>query len=209
MTGHPGSRPDRCTRAVPTRRADEAGNGERPPPVPAGTATPRPDAAAERGGRGPGQRTRFPRSGPGQAPGRGPEPADAHARSAAARRSAPRGDRGQVALEYIGFVPVLLFVALCGIQLGWVAYVHEQADTAARTAARVEARERGAGVAAGQAAVRSGLAAEVSVASSGDAVTATVRIPIKVIVPGLDLEDATATAVMPDDNPDRDPKGRP
>lgn len=56
-----------------------------------------------------------------------------------------RSDRGQVALEYIGFVPILLFVALCGIQLGWVAYVHEQADSAARTAARVEAQHRGRG----------------------------------------------------------------
>lgn len=61
------------------------------------------------------------------------------------RRRSIRSDRGQVAIEYIGFVPILLFVALCGIQLGWVAYVHEQADTAARTAARVEAQHPGRG----------------------------------------------------------------
>ncbi|MGW4683387.1 TadE/TadG family type IV pilus assembly protein [Streptomyces sp. NPDC004244] len=113
-----------------------------------------------------------------------------------------------MALEYIGFIPILLFVALCGIQLGWVAYVHQQADTAARTAARVEARNPGAGRAAGQAAIRSGLDARVDVGpGGGDAVTATVTITVKSIVPGLSLDPATATAVMPNDDPDRDPKG--
>ncbi|MFJ9793883.1 TadE/TadG family type IV pilus assembly protein [Streptomyces globosus] len=116
-----------------------------------------------------------------------------------------RGDRGQVALEYIGFIPILLFVALCAIQLGWVAYVHEQADTAARTAARAEARERGTGAAAGAAAVRSGLGPRVHVAADADAVTATVTIPITSLVPGLSLEDARATAVMPNDDPEVGP----
>ncbi|MFF4421481.1 TadE/TadG family type IV pilus assembly protein [Streptomyces sp. NPDC001549] len=112
-----------------------------------------------------------------------------------------RSDQGQVALEYIGFVPILLFVALCGIQLGWVGYVHEQADTAARTAARVEAQHRGRGVAAGYAAIREGLPATVHVDSGGDAVTATVTIRINSIIPGLDPEPAKATAIMPNDDP--------
>ncbi|MFF8266382.1 TadE/TadG family type IV pilus assembly protein [Streptomyces sp. NPDC016562] len=112
-----------------------------------------------------------------------------------------RSDRGQVALEYIGFIPILLFVALCGIQLGWIAYVHEQADTAARTAARVEAQHPGRGAAAGRAAIREGLNAEVSVPPGGDAVTATVTIRINSIIPGLDIADAKATAVMPNDDP--------
>ncbi|MEU8433413.1 TadE/TadG family type IV pilus assembly protein [Streptomyces sp. NPDC029216] len=112
-----------------------------------------------------------------------------------------RRDRGQVALEYIGFVPILLFVALCGIQLGWIAYVHEQADTAARTAARVEARKGSGGAAAGQAAVRGGLTAGVQVAKDADAVTVTVTIPINSIVPGLSVDPARATAVMPNDDP--------
>ncbi|MFD6969257.1 TadE/TadG family type IV pilus assembly protein [Streptomyces sp. NPDC059979] len=113
-----------------------------------------------------------------------------------------RSDRGQVALEYIGFVPILLFVALCGIQLGWVAYVHEQADTAARTAARVEARKGSGGKAAGEGAVREGLGATVEVSKNGDAVTATATIKINSIIPGLTIENATATAVMPNDDPD-------
>ncbi|MFB6579888.1 MULTISPECIES: TadE/TadG family type IV pilus assembly protein [unclassified Streptomyces] len=112
-----------------------------------------------------------------------------------------RSDRGQVAIEYIGFVPILLFVALCGIQLGWVGYVHEQADTAARTAARVEARNGEGGVAAGVAAVRAGLDPDVKVSKTADAVTAVATIKIKSIVPGLDLNDAVATAIMPNDDP--------
>ncbi|QEU79036.1 pilus assembly protein [Streptomyces subrutilus] len=111
-------------------------------------------------------------------------------------------DRGQVAIEYLGFVPILLFVALCGIQLGWVAYVHEQADTAARTAARVEARKGSGGAAAGAAAVGSGLGARIDVTKDTDAVTAVARIKINSIVPGLSLEDAVATAVMPNDDPE-------
>ncbi|MEU9146167.1 TadE/TadG family type IV pilus assembly protein [Streptomyces sp. NPDC048349] len=112
-----------------------------------------------------------------------------------------RSDRGQVAIEYIGFVPILLFVALCGIQLGWVAYVHEQADTAARTAARVEARHGSGGKAAGEAAVKASLGARVEVTKDSDAVTAVARIEIKAIVPGLDIPAAVATAVMPNDDP--------
>ncbi|WSK68930.1 pilus assembly protein [Streptomyces sp. NBC_01276] len=118
------------------------------------------------------------------------------------RRRRIRSDRGQVAIEYIGFVPILLFVALCAIQLGWIAYVHEQADTAARTAARVEAQHRGRGEAAGHAAIREGLAATVSVPSGGDAITATVTIPINSIIPGLHIDPARATAVMPNTDPD-------
>ncbi|MFI1284995.1 TadE/TadG family type IV pilus assembly protein [Streptomyces sp. NPDC020858] len=115
-----------------------------------------------------------------------------------------RSDRGQVALEYIGFVPILLFVALCGIQLGWVAYAEEQADTAARTAARVEARNGKGGEAAGRAAISGGLgaSAEFDWAKSADAVSVTVTLTANSIVPGLDAHKASATAVMPNDDPD-------
>ncbi|MFD3547522.1 TadE/TadG family type IV pilus assembly protein [Streptomyces sp. NPDC058655] len=122
------------------------------------------------------------------------------------RKRKRHSDRGQVAIEYIGFVPILLFVALCGIQLGWIAYVHEQADTAARTAARVEARHGSGGEAAGRAAVTSSLDARVVVDTGADAVTAVATIKINSLVPGLDVPDATATAVMPNDDPTL-PKG--
>ncbi|RSS49982.1 pilus assembly protein [Streptomyces sp. WAC07061] len=140
---------------------------------------------------------RTSRLGPGLALGGPPAPGA----GGPAARAGRRDDRGQVALEYIGFVPILLFVALCGIQLGWIAYVHEQADTAARTAARVEARTGSGGAAAGQAAVRGGLTAQVAISKSADAVTATVTIPVNTIVPGLSVEPARATAVMPNDDP--------
>ncbi|MFZ3472561.1 TadE/TadG family type IV pilus assembly protein [Streptomyces sp. 4.24] len=110
-------------------------------------------------------------------------------------------DRGQVALEYIGFIPILLFVALCGIQLGWVAYVHQQAETAARTAARVEARTGGGGKAAGEGAVTGSLKAVVDVTKTADAVTAKATLKVNSIVPGLDFDDATATVTMPNDDP--------
>ncbi|MCX5404946.1 pilus assembly protein [Streptomyces sp. NBC_00335] len=110
-------------------------------------------------------------------------------------------DRGQVALEYIGFLPFLLLVGLGGIQLGWSAYVVQQAETAARTAARVEARERGTGVQAGLAAIRPSLArrADISPGRTGDAITMRVTITIDSIVPGVADRTVTRTAAMPED----------
>ncbi|MEU6311212.1 TadE/TadG family type IV pilus assembly protein [Streptomyces sp. NPDC047014] len=124
------------------------------------------------------------------------------------RRHAPRDprdrDRGQAALEYLGFLPFLLLVALGGIQLGWAGYVVQQAETAARTAARVEAREPGAGEAAGRAAIKENLraGAEIDLSTSGGAVTATVTLSIRSLVPGLGDTPATRSATMPDDDPE-------
>ncbi|NEC52522.1 septum formation initiator, partial [Actinospica acidiphila] len=36
-------------------------------------------------------------------------------------------DRGQVAIEYLGFLPVLLIVAMAAVQLGLIAYTAQQA----------------------------------------------------------------------------------
>ncbi|WP_237527191.1 TadE/TadG family type IV pilus assembly protein, partial [Streptomyces sp. SID2119] len=44
-------------------------------------------------------------------------------------------DRGQVALEYLGFLPLLLLVAMGALQLGLAAYAANQAGTAARAGA--------------------------------------------------------------------------
>ncbi|MGW5851876.1 TadE family protein [Streptomyces sp. NPDC055254] len=118
-------------------------------------------------------------------------------------RSAAASDRGQVALEYLGFLPVLMLVALGAIQLGWAAYVVEQAGTAARTAARVEAREPDAGRAAGLAAIRGDLGSRttIDISKPGDTVRVTVTIRIKSIVPGVGDGRAERTAIMPDDDP--------
>ncbi|MFD9480268.1 TadE/TadG family type IV pilus assembly protein [Streptomyces nojiriensis] len=119
-------------------------------------------------------------------------------------RSSAARDRGQATLEYIGFLPILILVALCGIQLGWTAYVVQQAQTAARTAARVEARKPEAGKAAGLAAIKESLRprATIDFRKPGDTVTATVSIPIKSIVPGVGERSVTRTATMPKDDPE-------
>ncbi|MGI5339758.1 TadE family protein [Streptomyces sp. CA-181903] len=62
-----------------------------------------------------------------------------HARSrAGAARDChrPSGDQGSAAVEFIGFLPVLLLVGLAAIQLGLAAFAAQQAGTGARAAAR-------------------------------------------------------------------------
>ncbi|MER5483749.1 TadE/TadG family type IV pilus assembly protein [Streptomyces sp. NPDC002812] len=113
-------------------------------------------------------------------------------------------DRGQVALEYIGFLPFLLLVGLGGIQLGWTAYVTQQAETAARTAARVEARYPGEGVAAGLEAISPSLVAGADIPPpevNADSITVTVTLTIKSVVPGIGSRPVSRTAVMPNDDP--------
>ena len=65
-----------------------------------------------------------------------------------------RDQRGQVALEFTGFLPLLLLAAVAAIQLGLAGYAAVQAGTAARAAARVAGQEDPgiAPAAAGQAA---------------------------------------------------------
>ncbi|MBI0301417.1 pilus assembly protein, partial [Streptomyces sp. PRKS01-29] len=47
-----------------------------------------------------------------------------------------RGDAGSASIEFLGFLPVLILVALAAVQLGIAAYAAQQAGTAARAAAR-------------------------------------------------------------------------
>ncbi|MER5890273.1 TadE/TadG family type IV pilus assembly protein [Streptomyces sp. NPDC001941] len=54
-------------------------------------------------------------------------------------------DRGQVALEYAGFLPLLLIVAFLAIQLGVAVYAVSQANTAARAGARAATSDYGHG----------------------------------------------------------------
>ncbi|MCX5296187.1 pilus assembly protein [Streptomyces sp. NBC_00193] len=112
-------------------------------------------------------------------------------------------DRGQVALEYIGFLPFLLLVGLGGIQLGWTAYVTQQAETAARTAARVEARHPDEGVAAGLAAISESLreGAVIQPDVTRDSITMTVTLRINSVVPGIASRRVQRIAVMPNDDP--------
>lgn len=119
-------------------------------------------------------------------------------------KRAPREERekGQVAVEYVGVITLLLFVALAAIQLGLAAYAVQQAGTASRAAARaasyreatMDYRE------AGKASMSDWLADQTDIEeqpSAGDEVkvTATVRIPA--ILPILDFGTARRSATMP------------
>lgn len=102
----------------------------------------------------------------------------------------PRRDRGQVAIEYMGFIPLLLLVGLCAIQLGVAAYAANQAGTAARAAARTASLDRPeiSAEEAGQRSISDWLADESSFTRSGggDSVTYTAKVKIPSVIPGME-----------------------
>ncbi|MFI6851946.1 TadE/TadG family type IV pilus assembly protein [Streptomyces sp. NPDC050416] len=111
-------------------------------------------------------------------------------------------DRGQVAIEYLGFLPILLLVAMAAVQLGLIAYTAQQAGTAARAGARSASldgpHERDC-----QAAVSDWLARTTRCPASygGEEVTVTAEITIPSIIPGKgDFGTARKTATMPLDH---------
>ncbi|MFF9848918.1 TadE/TadG family type IV pilus assembly protein [Streptomyces litmocidini] len=128
-----------------------------------------------------------------------------HGHTPAARPHAPhrdgRRDRGQAAIEYLGFLPVLLLVGLAGLQLGIAAYAAQQAGTAARAAARAASSDGEDGPdaqTAANAAVSGWINPRVPppVLGAGEVtVTVTVRIPS--VVPFWDFDPLTKTATMP------------
>lgn len=112
-----------------------------------------------------------------------------------------RRDRGQAALEYLGFLPVLITVAMAAVQLGLIAYTAQQAGTAARAGARsasLNESAQGACTAAVSAWLADGTAC--GTAEGGDEVTVTATIDIPSIVPGWDFEPAVKSATMPKDH---------
>ncbi|MFD7961421.1 TadE/TadG family type IV pilus assembly protein [Streptomyces zaomyceticus] len=108
-------------------------------------------------------------------------------------------DRGQAAIEYLGFLPILLLVGLAGLQLGVAAYAAQQAGSGARAAARAassDAEDRPDAVAAGFAAAD--WATGVDVAAAGGEAVATVTVRIPSVVPfWSDFGDVRKTATMP------------
>ncbi|WP_369391589.1 TadE/TadG family type IV pilus assembly protein [Streptomyces sp. CG1] len=107
-------------------------------------------------------------------------------------------DAGQVAIEYLGFIPVLLIVGMAGIQIGAVAYAAEQAGTAARAGARAASLRQDAQQACAGA-VSGALTVTCGETGGGDgSVTVTARVKIPKIV--WDFGDATKSATMPLDH---------
>jgi Flp pilus assembly protein TadG len=111
-------------------------------------------------------------------------------------------DRGQVALEYLGFLPILLLVAMAAVQLGLIAYTAQQAGTAARTGAR-SASLRDDYAQDCRNAVSGFLAdgTNCQAAYGGDDVTVSATVHIPSVFPGYDgFGDAHKTATMPLDH---------
>jgi Flp pilus assembly protein TadG len=114
-------------------------------------------------------------------------------------------DRGSASLEFLGVLPILLLVALAGIQLGLAAYAASEAGTAARAAARAEAKYKAGvnGQKAGMAAVSGWLqgGTTISAPTAGDAPdsvkeTATIEIPS--VIPGITIfGPVSRSATMP------------
>ncbi|MFF8839759.1 TadE/TadG family type IV pilus assembly protein [Streptomyces sp. NPDC015130] len=108
-------------------------------------------------------------------------------------------DRGQTAIEYLGFLPVLLIVGLAGLQLGIVAYAAQQAGTGARAAARAAGADdedvSANPEAVGYAAMSGWIASRATVDEDGG--VATVRVTIPSVVPFWSFEPVEKTATMP------------
>ncbi|MFE0252020.1 TadE/TadG family type IV pilus assembly protein [Streptomyces sp. NPDC059010] len=110
-----------------------------------------------------------------------------------------RRDRGQVAIEYLGFIPVLILVAMAGVQIGLIAYTAQQAGTAARAGARAASLDGSAQDGCVNA-VSDWLSVTCDPVEGGDEVTVTATVEIPSIVPGWNFDPAQKTATMPLDH---------
>ncbi|MET8075279.1 TadE/TadG family type IV pilus assembly protein [Streptomyces sp. NPDC005303] len=108
-------------------------------------------------------------------------------------------DRGQVALEYLGFIPILILVAMAGVQIGLIAYTAQQAGTAARAGARSASLDLSAQDGCVNA-ISDWLSVACAEGGGGDSVTVTATVQIPSIVPGWSFDPAVKTATMPLDH---------
>ncbi|WP_065487667.1 TadE/TadG family type IV pilus assembly protein [Streptomyces sp. PTY087I2] len=120
------------------------------------------------------------------------------------RPARAKADRGQVAIEYLGFLPLLLLVAMGAIQLGLAAYAASQAGTAARAGARTAASVDARG--SGQSNARDAVSDWVEDGGfhyredGGRDITVTVRVKVPSVVPGLNGWWAERSATMPNEH---------
>ncbi|MFI6930261.1 TadE/TadG family type IV pilus assembly protein [Streptomyces sp. NPDC050287] len=96
-------------------------------------------------------------------------------------------------------MPILILVAMAGVQIGLIAYTAQQAGTAARAGARAASIEESAQDGCVNA-VSDWLTVDCAAAEGGDEVTVTATVQIPSIVPGWDFGDAHKTATMPLDH---------
>ncbi|NUR02530.1 MAG: pilus assembly protein [Streptomyces sp.] len=108
-------------------------------------------------------------------------------------------DRGQVAIEYLGFLPILLIVGMAVVQLGLIAYAAQQAGTAARAGARAASLDKSAQDGCVNA-ISDWLSVTCVPARNGDTVTVTATVQIPQFVPGWHFDPARKTATMPLDS---------
>ncbi|MFF4631276.1 TadE/TadG family type IV pilus assembly protein [Streptomyces griseorubiginosus] len=115
------------------------------------------------------------------------------------RRSLHRRDRGQVAIEYLGFIPILILVAMAVVQLGLIAYTAQQAGTAARAGARAASLDLSAQDGCANA-ISDWLSVDCAEGGGDGSVTVTATVQIPSIVPGWSFDPAVKTATMPLDH---------
>ncbi|MEV6106016.1 TadE family protein [Streptomyces sp. NPDC051940] len=106
-----------------------------------------------------------------------------------------------MSIEFIGFLPILLVLALGAVQLGIAAYAASQAGTAARAAARMGSLDDPPSdpAAAGRQAMSGWLAerAQVEPSTGEDEVHVTVTVEIPSLFPGIGFGSVTRDATMP------------
>ncbi|MFI9205374.1 TadE/TadG family type IV pilus assembly protein [Streptomyces sp. NPDC053048] len=143
-------------------------------------------------------RPAFDDRGPGRSPGYG------KGRGGGADHPPRPADDGSASVEFLGFLPLLLLVALGAVHLGLAAFAAQQAGTGARAAARTATLDepQAAPAVAGSAAMTDWVAARAAVdapacAAGGTAeVTATVTVDVPAIIPGTGFA-VTRHATMP------------
>ncbi|MDT0310353.1 TadE/TadG family type IV pilus assembly protein [Streptomyces sp. DSM 44917] len=120
-----------------------------------------------------------------------------------ATRRLRRDDRGVTAVEFAGWFPLLIVVALAAIQLGLAGYAALQAGSAARAAARTASQEEteDGWESAGRAAVSDWLTVDFGpVQLCGDEATITASVGVRSVLPFVDnFGEATRTVTMPCD----------
>ncbi|MGW7440104.1 TadE/TadG family type IV pilus assembly protein [Streptomyces sp. NPDC054849] len=106
-----------------------------------------------------------------------------------------RGDRGQVAVEFVGMVPLILLLVAAVWECVLIGYAFSLAGNAADEAARAGAvtGDRGACTAAAGEHISAAWGMSAECGPAGDIYKATVTLKIPVLYPGLNFGEITGT----------------